>query len=106
MNEQFENMRRLIVRTTFKDWLAAMVMLASYIFLYLLLKMEMPDKNKEILYVAVGNMFGVVTTVIAYYFGTSKDKSDADKTYNMRKLNESSNTAVDSTTVTTTETKP
>ena len=55
------------------------VVLMSFGFLYFLLYKKIPPENKDILQIASGIVLGVLATVISYYFGSSKDKSDRDK---------------------------
>lgn len=55
------------------------VVLMSFGFLYFLLYKEIPAENKDVLQIACGIVLGVLATVISYYFGSSKDKSDQEK---------------------------
>jgi hypothetical protein len=61
--------------------IAFQVVTLSFGFLFLLLirNKEIPTNNATILNVAAGLVLGVLATVCAYYFGSSKDKSDTDK---------------------------
>jgi succinate-acetate transporter protein len=61
--------------------IAFQVVTFSFAFLFVLLmkSKEIPANNATTLNVAAGVVLGVVATVCAYYFGSSKDKSDADK---------------------------
>lgn len=92
MNEHLQNMERLLKRTGFKDWLAVLILVGNYVFLFMLLRRAMPNENRDVLMIAVGSMFGTVATVVSFYFGSSKDKSDADKAYNIRKVAEATTT--------------
>lgn len=88
MNEHLQIVTALLKRTSFKDWLAFLIIIASYAFFYLLLKIAMPVPNRDVVMIAAGVMFGTVTTVVSFYFGSSKDKSDADRAYSIRKVAE------------------
>lgn len=54
------------------------IVLGSFGFLFLLCYRAIPVSNKETVQTAVGFVLGLLTAVGAYYFGSSKDKSDAD----------------------------
>ncbi len=60
--------------------LALIIMLASFGFLFLLVMRPIPGENKETINLVSGFVLGMVGTVAAYYFGTSKDKSDLEQT--------------------------
>lgn len=55
------------------------VVYLSFAFLFTLLMKTVPIGNETILNVAAGIVLGVLSTVCAYYFGSSKDKSDQEK---------------------------
>lgn len=55
------------------------VVLLGFGFLYLLLWVPIPVSNKDAIMLSSGIVLGVVVSVAAYYFGSSKDKSDVDK---------------------------
>lgn len=61
--------------------IAIEVVTLSFAFLFFLLarQKEIPKENATILNVAAGLVLGVLATVCAYYFGSSKDKSDVEK---------------------------
>lgn len=59
--------------------LAVFITVAGFGFLYALLRVRIPQGNETILNVAAGFVLGVVASVATYYFGSSKDKSDVDK---------------------------
>ncbi len=48
-------------------------------FLFSLLFYPIPLSNKDAVMLSSGIVLGVVVSVAAYYFGSSKDKSDVDK---------------------------
>jgi hypothetical protein len=58
---------------------AFLIVVFSFGFLFLIAIRTIPAANKDILQIAAGLVLGVLATVAAYYFGSSKDKSDQDK---------------------------
>lgn len=54
------------------------IVVGAFTFLYLLAYRSVPESNKDIIQIAVGGMLALLAGVGAYYFGSSKDKSDAD----------------------------
>jgi len=59
--------------------IALSVIYLSFGFLFLVTRREIPQNNRDLVMLAAGIVLGVVTTVAAYYFGSSKDKSDSEK---------------------------
>lgn len=59
--------------------IAVSVIWLGFAFLFALLKVTIPIGNETVLNVAAGLVLGVMGSVAAYYFGSSKDKSDVDK---------------------------
>jgi len=59
--------------------IAISVILLGFTFLFFLLYKPMPPENKDAVMLSSGIVLGVVVSVAAYYFGSSKDKSDVDK---------------------------
>lgn len=44
--------------------------------LFLMFKVELPDNNKDMAYLVVGGLMGSFTTIVAFWFGSSKGSSD------------------------------
>lgn len=44
--------------------------------LLLMFMIELPDNNKDMAYLVVGALMGSFTTIIAFWFGSSKGSSD------------------------------
>jgi len=59
--------------------LAIAIIILGFGFLYALLFVAIPVSNKDAVMLCSGIVLGVVVSVAAYYFGSSKDKSDVDK---------------------------
>lgn len=55
------------------------VVFLSFGFLFSLLFVKIPSENEAVVNVATGIVLGALGAVTAYYFGSSKDKSDQDK---------------------------
>lgn len=58
---------------------AFIVVLGTVTFDFMLLYKGIPTQNKELLYTAVGGLNTLSAGIVAYYFGSSKDKSDAEQ---------------------------
>lgn len=58
--------------------IAFTIVIGSFGFLFILMYRSVPAQNKDTINLAVGFVLGLLTGVGAYYFGSSKDKSDAD----------------------------
>lgn len=59
--------------------LALLIVGASFAFMFALLYKSIPEGNGDTVNLVVGFMLGITATVGAYYFGTSKDKSDGEQ---------------------------
>lgn len=59
--------------------IALSVIYLSFGFLYMVALRKVPDGNRDLIMLSAGIVLGVVATVTAYYFGSSKDKSDQEK---------------------------
>ena len=59
--------------------IALFVVVGGFAFLFCLLAFKVPDGNETVLNVSTGLVLAALSGVIAYYFGSSKDKSDVDK---------------------------
>lgn len=62
-----------------RSLIAFFIVILSFGFLFALIYKNVPPDNKDILQISAGLVLGVLATVTAYYFGSSKDKSDQDK---------------------------
>lgn len=66
----FKNMRGVI---------SLFIVIGSFSFLFVLAYKKIPPENKDLLTVAVGLVLAALGSVANYYYGASKDKSDAEK---------------------------
>jgi hypothetical protein len=69
--------------TNVRSILAILITVGGFGFLFSILAFRIPTGNETILNVAAGLVLGVMTTVASYYYGSSKDKSDVDKSDSM-----------------------
>ena len=63
--------------------LGAIIVVGFFLLLYLLVYQQIPIENKDILNIVVGALIGSFTTVVGYFYGSSK--SSADKTELLKK---------------------
>ena len=65
-----------------RDWtpkvLAITFTLAFFAILWFLLGHEIPQSNKEIILILLGALAGAVTTILTYYFGSSRSSQAKD----------------------------
>ena len=59
--------------------LAGMVALGFFVLIILLVKVEIPEANSDVLNLVVGALIGSFTTIVSYFFGSSKGSSDKTK---------------------------
>ncbi len=59
--------------------IAFAIVAGSFGFLFVLAFRAVPTDNKDTINLAAGFVLGVLSTVASYYFGNSKDKSDAEQ---------------------------
>jgi hypothetical protein len=59
--------------------IALSVVYLSFGFLFLLCVKTVPMANRDLLMIAAGAILAALGGVIGYYFGSTKDKSDAEK---------------------------
>lgn len=59
--------------------LALIIIIAAFGFLYVLVYKPIPKGNENTINLVVGFVLSLVSGIAAYYFGTSKDKSDAEQ---------------------------
>jgi uncharacterized BrkB/YihY/UPF0761 family membrane protein len=71
-----------------RSLVAFMVVISSFALLFVLVYKSVPEQNKDIIQIAAGMVLTVLGTVAAYYFGSSKDKSDHEKAVIKEKLDE------------------
>jgi len=70
-------------KETFMYVLAAMLVLSILAIVLVLIFVEIPNLNKDMLYMVIGALISAFTAVVSYFFGSSK--GSADKTELMSK---------------------
>ena len=66
-----------INKTSIRNILAVVIVMGCFILLYLMMVKEIPARNKDVLNIAVGFVFGgALAGVSGYYFGASKAPSN------------------------------
>ena len=56
--------------------ISLLMMIVIIAILTLMFTVELPDNNKDMAYLVVGGLMGSFTTVIAFWFGSSKGSTD------------------------------
>lgn len=59
--------------------IALLIVFGVFAFIFILLYRAVPESNKDILNIVLGVMMAKVGDITAYYYGNSKDKSDAEQ---------------------------
>lgn len=72
-------MKQYVLLKFVRPVLALVIFGFSFGFMFFMLYREIPAGNKDTLNIVIGFTFGVTASVGAYYFGTSKDKSDTEQ---------------------------
>jgi len=65
-----------LIRNIYMYVLAAIIIIGFFILLYMLLGSEIPAGNTEILNIVIGALITCFTSVVAYFFGSSKGSAD------------------------------
>lgn len=56
--------------------LGVIIVMGFFLLLYLLVYQQIPVENKDILNIVVGALIGSFTTVVGYFYGSSKGSAD------------------------------
>lgn len=76
----------------FTYYLAAFIVLAGFILFGLLLTGEIPTEQKDIAYVILGSLGGAITTVLAFFFGSTRGSDHKNETIkNLTRTNGNAN---------------
>jgi len=62
--------------------LSLLIMVMMMCVIVAIFSMEIPDNNKDMAYLVVGGLMGSFTTIIAFWFGSSKGSSDKNEIIN------------------------
>lgn len=72
-------MKKFIAFVYARPLLAYIIVLCSFAFFFSLIWKAIPKENRDLVALAMGYLLARVGEITAYYFGSSKDKSDADQ---------------------------
>jgi uncharacterized membrane protein len=72
-------MNKPIVFAFTRTIMAYLVVFGTFGLIYILASKAIPVENKDILNIALGSVLTQTSTIVNYFFGTSKDKSDAEQ---------------------------
>jgi drug/metabolite transporter (DMT)-like permease len=66
------------IKDIYQYALGAIVVLGFFVLLYILMKSEIPSTNRDLLSLIIGALIGSFTTVISYFYGSSKGSAEKD----------------------------
>ena len=64
----------------FQYALGALIIIGFFTLMYLLVKSEVPEKNKDLLNLVVGALIGSFATIVGYFYGSSASSAKKDET--------------------------
>lgn len=64
------------IKEAYMYFLGAVIVVGFFLLLYFLIYQTIPDNNKDILNIVVGALIGSFTTVVGYFYGSSKGSAD------------------------------
>jgi drug/metabolite transporter (DMT)-like permease len=64
------------IKEAYMYFLGAIIVVGFFLLLYFLIYQTIPDNNKDILNIVVGALIGSFTTVVGYFYGSSKGSAD------------------------------
>ena len=67
------------LKDIFQYVLGILIVLCFFILLYYLVKKEVPEVNSNLLNLIVGALLGSFSTVVQYYYGSSKGSAEKDQ---------------------------
>ena len=74
------------IKEAYMYLLGAIIVIGFFLLLYLLIYQNIPVNNKDILNIVIGALIGSFTTVVGYFYGSSKGSSDKTKMINDKDL--------------------
>lgn len=67
-----------ITKDIFQYALGAIIVIGFFVLLYILMNSEIPVSNRDLLYLVTGTLLGAFTTVVTYFYGSSKGSAEKD----------------------------
>jgi hypothetical protein len=68
----------------FQYILGGVIVAGFFILLYLLIRTEVPEKNADVLNLVIGALIGSFTTIVGYFYGSSKGSSEKTELLNKK----------------------
>jgi len=72
------------VKDTFQYILGGVIVTGFFLLLYLLIKQEVPEKNTDVLNLVIGALIGSFSTIVGYFYGSSKGSSEKTELLNKK----------------------
>lgn len=66
-------------KSIFQYSLGAIIVIGFFILLYALLRLSIPEANKDILNIVVGALIGSFTSIVGYFYGSSLGSSEKNE---------------------------
>ncbi len=63
----------------FQYVLGAIIVIGFFILLYALLRLSIPEANKDILNIVVGALIGSFTSIVGYFYGSSLGSAEKNE---------------------------
>lgn len=70
------------IKEAYMYLLGLAIVVGFFLLMYLLIYQNIPENNKDILNIVIGALIGSFTTVVGYFYGSSKGSSDKTKLLN------------------------
>jgi len=71
--------REVLTKDVFPKILAAATLVTFYVLVFVLVRVPIPEANRSAFDITLGAVVGAVTTVMAYYFGSSSSSRAKDR---------------------------
>jgi hypothetical protein len=72
-------MKTATLKDIFQYVLGALIVIGFFTLMYLLVRSEVPEKNKDLLNLVVGALIGSFATIVGYFFGSSAGSAKKDE---------------------------
>ena len=66
-------------RDIFKYALAALIIIGFFVLLIILVYVDVPDRNQELLYLVIGALIAAFSGIVSYFFGSSLGSQSKDE---------------------------
>lgn len=67
-----------LTKDIFQYILGGLVVIGFYALLYILMKTELPQSNRDLLSLTIGALIGSFTSIVGYFYGSSKGSAEKD----------------------------